>query len=867
MATPRRRSARLSRKSSTPDRLSARKTPLPHIQLGSLVERDETPEGGPQSTLDTIVSSPRAPADAKTHEQLNQLYAVKTPKTLPRLAHAEMHPKEVHQTTTNAPDSGLRLGFADISPTKTSNTLADAQNTPTKRAPRASLPHHLTAAGFDFKFASESHLSEEAQMLMNNVREDAERIKMHILAEKGTQARKDDEAKRLFGGVSATGRKMAKPQGKAGRFSDVHMAQFKKMDSIANHPSSFRAKPNFAQPTQQSLKRSGSKAGLDEAERPQTAGKGTLGKSAPLFGQTNTSSNPQKPLYSLLMESNRLDNDAPAKRRKSIFGDVSAGRAAMKDDEDAVSRSSTLPRPKGGLPASLLTPTKASLARSNTAKIPLASPGKVSLVPRSNSVKSLKAADIMNSSSDSPEQSSSPPKQVGLVRLESTKCMRPLPPLPTNALSSPAKSSNIPTSKPLPAIPSLALSPGKPSLSSRLPTFQGLKSILRPTRRGIGKTIQSPTKDTSAGDTPKRPNTAAPSESDSIKKVDFTPSTKSRYAVKLAAASPSPSKLPQADPIGRSGPLSPYDPAAYTLSESSNDDAGEDEWEDAESEVDYPVLPLAASNNNTSARDFTAKAKDHSRRESKEFKSIFTTLEHPSRSNTPTTLTDVNTKVNVRGAGVIPPYQQQKQQANVVARSPSSNVNNMRYTVSAKPSPSTIRKVRSSGVSELVQPFEDTIRTVPHGLPGKKRRRELDDEGDDAKENRRASIMPNVPGAWDNGHWEGKVVDVDEGEKRGGKRAKIQPKQTEKEVGQTAAGKVLKKPNKAREAAAKNAKDRKSGFSGQTQAQAQKQKQNLGKGGEEKEKASGGGRVSGASGRGILSMSRLNMLSRPKERR
>ena len=831
------------------------------------MERDETPEGGPQSTLDTIVSSPIAPVDARTQEQLNQLSAVKTPKTLPRLARAEMHPKEVHQTTTNAPDSGLRLGFADVSPTRTSNTLAEAQNTPTKTAPRASLPHHLTAASFDFKCASESHLSEEAQMLMNNVREDAERIKMHILAEKGTQSRKDDEAERLFGGVSATGRKIAKPQGKAGRFSDVHMAQFKKMDSIANHPSSFRAKPNFAQPTQQSLKRSGSKAGLDEAERPRTAGKGTLGKSATLFGQTNTSSNPQKPLYGFSMESNRLENDAPAKRRKSIFGDVSAGRAAMKDDEDAVSRSSTLPRPKSGLPASLLTPTKASLARSNTAKIPLASPGKASLVPRSNSVKSLKAADVMTSSSDGPEPSSSPPKQVGLVRSESTKSIRPLPPLPTNALSNPTKSSNIPASKPLPAIPSVASSPGKPSLSSRLPTFQGLKSILRPARRGIGKTIQSPTRDTSAGDTPKRPNTAAPSESDSIKKVDFTPSTKSRYAVKLAAASPSPSKLPQANPIARSGPLIPYDPAAYTLSESSNDDADEDEWEDADSEVDYPVLPLAASNNTSSTRDFTAKAKDHSRRESKEFKSIFTTLEHPSRSNTPTTLTDVNTKVNVRGAGVIPPYQHQqpKQQANVVARSPSSNVSNMRYTMSAKPSPSTIRRVRSSGVSELVHPFEDTIKTVPHGLPGKKRRRGLDDEGEDAKENRQASIMPNVPGVWDDGHRESKVADVDEGEKRGGKRAKIQPKETEKEVGQTAGGKLLKKPNKAREAAARNAKERKSGFSGQTQTQTQKQ--NLGKAGEEKEKARGGGGASGASGRGILSMSRLNMLSRPKERR
>ncbi len=318
---------------------------------------------------------------------------------------------------------------------------------------------------------------------------------------------------------------------------------------------------------------------------------------------------------------------------------------------------------------------------------------------------------------------------------------------------------------------------------------------------------------------------------------------------KLAAASPSPSKLPQANPVSRSGPLVPYDPAAYTLSwDSGNED--EDEWEDAESEVNYPVLPLIANNNTSSTGDFTLKAKDHSRRESKEFKSIFTTLEHPSRPTTPATLTDVNTKVNVRGAGVIPPYlhpQQQKLLASGVSPSPSS-FGNVRNTASAKPSPSTIRRVRSSGVSELVQPFEDTIKTVPHGLPGKKRRRELDDEGDDAKENRRVSTLPRVPGAWDDGHTGEKAVD--EGEKRGGKRAKTDPKPISKDVGATAGGRVLKKSNKAREAAARNAKERKGAMDG------------LGK-----ERGTTAAAGAGEKGRGILSMSRLNMLSRPKERR
>ncbi len=816
------------------------------------MERDETPEGGPQSSLDAILSSPAPPTDLASKKQLDELSIVKTPKTLPRVAHAEMNPKEVHQTTTKAPDSGLRLGFADISATETSKKVAEALNTPSRTAPRASLPQHLTAASFDFKFASESKLSEEARKLMDNVREDAERIKLHILAEKDMQAHKDSEAERIFGGVSATGRKIAKAQGRAGRFSDVHMAQFKKMDSIANHPSSFRAKPNFAQPTQQSLKRSGSKAGLDEAERPRTAGKGTPGRLPPPFGRPHAESSPPKPSPSCPAESNRLENDVPPKRRKSTFGDVSAGRVAMKEDDNAALRPSTLPRPKSGPPTSLLTPTKASLARSNTVKLPAASPGKVSLLPRSNSVKYLKTAVELTSSpaSSSDGQSnappSSPPKLIGLVRSESTKSIRPLPPLPITTSASPTKSSNkLPASKPLPAIPSITSSPSKPSLSSRLPTFQGLKSILRSTRGVTSKALGSPTKDSSAGATPKRHNNAALPESSSTKKVDFTPSTKSRYAVKLAAASPSPSKLPHGNSTPRSGPFVPYDPAAYSLEDDSND-----EWEDAESEVHYPVLPTADVNIPSTSpvasvtNNFVQKAKDHTRRESKEFKSIFTTLQHPSRSNTPTTLTDVNTKVNVKGAGVIPRYHNK---ANIVAGSPSNSHS------PTKPSPSTIRRVRSSGVSNLIQPFEDTIKTVPHGLPGKKRRREslmdgpqYDDDG--AKENRRISAVPSIPGAWDSKLDDG----VDEGVQRGGKRAKTEPRETQKEGG---VEKVVKKPNKARQEAARNAKERKEGIP------------RLSKGRETgKENVSGSGSGGGVR-RGILSMSRLNMLSRPKERR
>src|SRR2546423_1638549 len=130
----------------------------------------------------------------------------------------------------------------------------------------------------------------------------------------------------------------------------------------------------------------------------------------------------------------------------------------------------------------------------------------------------------------------------------------------------------------------------------------------------------------------------------------------------------------------------------------------------------------------------------------------------------------------------------------------------------ARPSPSTIRLVRTSGVTERVQPFEDTIKTVPHGLPGKKRRRESDKAGDhrdadeDAKENRMLSDMPQVATGWDEVQgMPATEKEEDEGDKRGGKRAKLwrpEPEEEKLEVKRP-------KPNAMREAAAKNAKERK----------------------------------------------------------
>ena len=818
-----------------------RKTPHAHAQLGSLLERDETPEEGTRPNIDQVLSSPHTRPDMSLRGRIGQLSAINTPKTEPRPSHANMHPEKVQQTTAKEPDSGFKLGFTDIQKSAR-RSIASVQNSPLRHQPRQSLPPPVSE-NFEFKFAHSSHLSDEAQKLMNNVREEAARIKAQMQAEKSKQEEEDVEAEQEFTGISAAGRKIAKPKGKAGRFSDVHMQEFKKMDSIANHPSSFRAKPGFAQPTQNSLKRSGSRAGFDEPERPRTAGKGTPGRPPPPFIRPASAS----PFKSTTRPPpDRLENVSSAKRaRQSEHKDVSNARSIEES-----SKLSALPRPKSVVPSSIMTPTAASLARSASTKVLLTSPDKKSQLPRSNSVKSLtRAFEAVRRESGNTVDDVAPATAAPVSRLprsESMKSTRPLPPLPRTVAVDNPNAVAPPEVSPVKKITTAAPRTG---FGSRLPTFAGLKSILR-SRPSPIKTINAPDQ---AGGTPKRNNTIGPGSS-SAKKVDFTPSTKSRYAVKLAANSPSPSKSLATPPVV------PYDPAAYTID--SDHEADEEDWEDAENEVVYPTLGSSPDHpavyTGPVVNTFTQKAKDHNRRESKEFKSIFTTLEHPSRSSNK--LGTVSANINSQSHQTKPDVQ-----VNLVTRSPSANPR------MSTASSSTIRRVRTSGVTSEVQPFEDTgIKQLEHGLPSKLKRRRESGKNDSweqleaSKENRRGTFNPSVPGGWGDESMEGGVeqeeqksrptashpvakgkrpkVEIDsedsdvedEGQKRGGKRARVGlgPTETEKKPDEK------KKPNKAREEAKANAKGRKSMAPGQP---------------------------AGAK-KGILSLSRLNALARPKER-
>lgn len=720
--------------------------------MDSVLERDETPEAAEQIPSENGVATPSAKGRVKS--QLEELYQISTPKTEPRVEKEQMHPATIHQTTAKAPDSGMKLGFADINTGRTS--LASLQNTPSR--PRQSLAQTNISPSFQFKFSRDAGMSQEGQKLMESIRADAAKIKAQMMAEKELEEQEETDADSMSD--AATGRKIAKPTAKAGRFSDVHMAQFKKMDSISNHPSAFRARPGFARPTAQSLKRSSSKADLDEPERPKTLGKSPATRIPPPITGRPGSTSPFKTIALPPSE----HSDVPAKRmRREGDHDVSSNRPT------------TLPRP---VPSSLLSPTKSSAARAGAGP---ASPAKPSTIPRSNSIRSAR------SGSKAPVAAPTSPTKLPQPQFNLSK---PLPSLPTEentnevprdltrssstkSLARPAKEANASTSK--------------------LPTFSGLKSILRSPRKEAAL---------SRPDTPKRLNTAAAAAAappSSIKKVDFTPSVKSRYAVKLAEGSPSPAKLDRSKPTVSFEPAIPYDSSAFVI------DDHEDDWDNEEDDVVYPSLPTVT--NAPVVNTFAQKAMDHNRRESKEFKSIFTTL-HP-RPDTSSSLTTANTNVNRTNP--------ETHASKVVQHSPQ------KPTTSESP---TIRRVRTV---EPVQPFEDRIQTVPHGLPGKKRRIEssiVNDkfgQDDDAKENRRVSHFPDIPGAWND-----TPEEQDEGEKRGGKRVRL-GKSEEPELQTTS---PVKKPSAAREAAAKSAKDRKS-------------------------KASLGG---------VLTMSRLNMLARPKQR-
>lgn len=146
------------------------------------------------------------------------------------------------------PSSALRLGFSDIKPADKDGFRSGLPPTPSKIG--------VPTTPFTFRVSRESagtHLSSDAQRLLEELREQADKIKVDLVAQREAETAAAD----------AQDRKIAKAKGKSGRFSAAHMAEFKKMDSIENHASAWRAQAGRAAPVASALKRSPSKADLN----------------------------------------------------------------------------------------------------------------------------------------------------------------------------------------------------------------------------------------------------------------------------------------------------------------------------------------------------------------------------------------------------------------------------------------------------------------------------------------------------------------------------------------------------------------------------------------------------------------------------
>lgn len=472
-----------------------------------------------------------------------------------------MHPSKCHQSMTAAPSSGLRFGFVDV------NRDVKARDEPSGANQATPSKSPLPASPFTFRIGKtndgESGLGPDARRMMEELREDAAKIKAELVAKR--------EQERMAEAAEFTdGRKFAKPKGKAGRYSDIHMAEFKKMDSIANHPSAFRATPARTATVKQGLKRSQSRANLDE---PETV-------SRKIASVRSVQKSPEK---------QREEPESPLKRiRQRIEDDVSTLRPVSRDG-------SSIPRPKSSgndsvrtaIPRSqtlgnIMTPTKASVARAAVAKVPtimlVKSPSKTDLGSLARSP-SKPEFGLMKSPSKTDLSSLARPSTktgLGLVRSPSKPDLGSLVRTPSKktfgGLKRSATINNLDASD-----------AGKPTLVQTPGRFDRVKSILKRQFSASKPKSGIPHFATSIPKTPSRADKELPLVPVTTpgrrfgKHVDFTPDTKQAA---LTQNSPSPTKMG----IIRSKTLSKLPTASAPPFETVNTTKNQ-------GEVLYPDLP------------------------------------------------------------------------------------------------------------------------------------------------------------------------------------------------------------------------------------------------------------------------------------
>ncbi|KAJ5477041.1 hypothetical protein N7539_007185 [Penicillium diatomitis] len=362
-----RRSARLrsvsAQPSPAPESHDAANGRQVQQQLATVEERAEIQEVD-HAAVNTPVTKRSHQRTPNAHSHSKKV-ETRTPTSVPaaRPSLEEMHPSKAQKSTTKRVDTGMILGFNPVQKDADGKIIRNTaiQNTPSKLT-ASPAPTLFGTPGYEFKRGEESQLSEEAKQLMDSVREEVARIKGQMIQDKTHQARREHESDTMHGQ-----RKIAKPKSKTSRFSDVHMAEFKKMDSIAAHPSAFRTAQGRFQPVTKSLKRTKSKAELNENGLED----GSPSK-APATAPSEDISNVTTPI---------------AKRAKP--NPSSSEARHQPEDKGTPTPKPAGPRPRPRMTSSIMTPTRASMARAGP--ISLKAP-KTSLIPslaRSPSTKGL----------------------------------------------------------------------------------------------------------------------------------------------------------------------------------------------------------------------------------------------------------------------------------------------------------------------------------------------------------------------------------------------------------------------------------------------------------------------------------------------
>ncbi|KAF2744811.1 hypothetical protein M011DRAFT_460585 [Sporormia fimetaria CBS 119925] len=405
-----RRSARLQKRSlSNSSWVSAQSNLSTHEEqdepLVSVTEQSEPESAAKSKTPSKPKSKKRgnvaptsaqkllSPAHSRLSTDLLANFSASTPDSTPIKPPAElMHPALFHPSTAKMSDEARwarveALG-AHTAPAKGPDGREIGEATPSK------VPSKMAAMSSpDYKFSFKAPVSAPTlPPLTPSTRRILEELDAKRVAEGGRSLFRPDE----FAGADTPARKVAVPKGKASRFSNAHMAEFKKMDSIANHPSAFRADPSRAKPVTASLQRTPTREASAKTPNKLKRTQSKMDLNEAFFFEPQAEKHMSKPAATPLKRAQTKDETPGSKLPRSTStvrlvapsrngasataaGEASAKRVRRTKEDDAASTrpvsrdaaAAAAPTPARRLPAAtsrLMTPTKASLLRSQSAK-------------------------------------------------------------------------------------------------------------------------------------------------------------------------------------------------------------------------------------------------------------------------------------------------------------------------------------------------------------------------------------------------------------------------------------------------------------------------------------------------------------------